>query len=327
MDSIYPLYRARVPADHRCMNTSVSLPATATADIHSARERSGLWLMVAGGAVLGTLGIFLEEAGQSPFMAVWFRCAFGLLALTAWFAVTRRWSELRLIGTARVAAVSAGVLAVVNWLLFFEAIARTSIGVATVVVHVQPFLVMAFGAWWWKERISRSQGMAALAALTGLALASGWLDGALNGVGGSSRYLWGIALALLNSVGYAALTLIALRARGVSPLALAWWQCAVGAVVLVWWPLSQGWPAFGPAWAWLAGLGAIHTGLAYVVLYAGVARLGAGRVAALQFVYPATAVAVEWLVYGRALSASQLLGVVVMLVALVAVGTERSRRA
>jgi hypothetical protein len=38
-------------------------------------------------------------------------------------------------------------------------------------------------------------------------------------------------------------------------------------------------------------------------------------------------VAVEWLVYGRALSASQLLGVVVMLVALVVVGTERSRRA
>ncbi|MGE0349867.1 DMT family transporter [Hydrogenophaga sp.] len=308
------------------MTTSASLSATTSGDSHAARERGGLWLMVAGGAMLGTLGIFLEEAGQSPFMAVWFRCAFGLLALTAWFAATRRWHELRLSGAARVAAVSAGVLAVVNWLLFFEAIERTSIGVATVVVHVQPFLVMAFGAWWWKERVSPAQGIAALAALTGLALASGWLDGALTGAGGSSRYLGGIALALLNSVGYAALTLIALRARSVSPLALAWWQCSVGAVALVWWPLTQGWPAAGPAWAWLAGMGVIHTGFAYMVLYAGVARLSAGRVAALQFVYPATAVAVEWLVYGRALSASQLLGVGAMLVALGVAGAERTRR-
>ncbi len=301
----------------------IAVIATATAAA-SGRERTGIWLMVAGGLMLGTLGIFLEEAGQRPLMAVWFRCAFGLLALTAWFAVTRRWRELRLSGAARLAAVSAGVLAVVNWWLFFEAIERTSIGVATVVVHVQPFLVMAAGAWWWRERITRVQGVAALAALVGLGFASGWVDGAFGGAGWSSRYLWGIALALLNSVGYAALTLIAHRARGVSPLALAWWQCAVGAVVLLGWPLSEGWPAWGATWGWLIGLGAVHTGLAYVVLYAGVARLGAGRVAVLQFVYPASAVAVEWLVYGRALSASQLLGVVVMLAALMAAGAEKS---
>lgn len=308
------------------MNSSASLSSPLASDPQAVRERTGMWWMVAGGLMLGTLGIFLEEAGQSPLMAVWFRCAFGLLALTVWFAASRRWSELRLSGTARLAAVSAGVLAVLNWVLFFEAIARTSIGVATVVVHVQPFLVMAFGAWWWKERITRAQAVAALAALIGLALASGWVDGALTGGGWSSTYLWGIGLALLNSVGYAALTLIANRARGLSPLALAWWQCAVGAVVLLWWPLTQGWPPMGPAWAWLAGLGVIHTGLAYVVLYAGVARLTAGRVAVLQFVYPASAVGVEWLVYGRALSTTQLVGVLVMLVALVVVGAQKAAR-
>ncbi len=309
------------------MNSTATLSTTrSSTEAAGLRERGGIWLMVTGGLMLGTLGVFLEEAGQSPITAVWFRCAFGLLALTAWFAATRRWGELRLSGAARVAAVSAGVLAVVNWLLFFEAIERTSISVATVVVHVQPFLVMAFGAWWWKERITRAQAVAAVASLIGLALASGWVDGALSGVGWSSSYLWGVGLALLNSVGYAALTLIANRARGVSPLALAWWQCAVGAVVLLWWPLTQGWPPAGPAWAWLAGLGVIHTGLAYVVLYAGVARLTAGRVAVLQFVYPASAVAVDWLVYGRALSPSQLLGVLVMLVALVVVGMQRARQ-
>ena len=66
------------------------------------------------------------------------------------------------------------------------------------------------------------------------------------------------------------------------------------AVVLLPWPLMQGLPAFGAAWGWLAGLGVLHTGLAYVVLYAGMARLGTGRIAVLQFVYPGTAVLVDF---------------------------------
>ena len=98
----------------------------------------------------------------------------------------------------------------------------------------------------------------------------------------------------------------------VSPFALAWWQCAFGIVALAWWPWVHGWPATGSTWAWLAGLGVIHTGLAYVILYAGMARLSAGRIAVLQFVYPAAAVLVDWVVYGRALSTVQLAGVLLM---------------
>lgn len=68
--------------------------------------------------------------------------------------------------------------------------------------------------------------------------------------------------------------------------ALAWWQCALGAAVLWVAPVRQGWPAWGASWAWLAGLGLIHTGLAYTLMYAGMARLATARVAVLQFAYP-----------------------------------------
>jgi drug/metabolite transporter (DMT)-like permease len=90
-------------------------------------------------------------------------------------------------------------------------------------------------------------------------------------------------------------------------------------VALAAWPWLHGWPAAGASWAWLVGLGVIHTGLAYVVLYAGMARLSTGRIALLQFVYPASAVGVDWLVYGRALSPVQLGGVALMALALLAV--------
>jgi drug/metabolite transporter (DMT)-like permease len=59
-------------------------------------------------------------------------------------------------------------------------------------------------------------------------------------------------------------------------------------------------------------LGAIHTGLAYVVLYAGVSRLRTSRIAILQFVCPITAILVDWAVYGHTLSVMQIAGVMLM---------------
>ena len=276
--------------------------------------RAGQGLMVAGGLLLATVGVFLERAGQPPLAAVWFRCLFGGLALTAWGAWRGQLGELRLAPRFCAAALAAGLLMILNWSLFFAAIERCPIGVATVVFHVQPLWVIGLAALLLGERVSRRQVMAAAVALAGLALASGLFE---TREAWSSEYMTGLALCLGGSLSYAGVTLIARSAaRGASSFALAWWQCAVGTAVLAWWPLLHGLPAAGPAWGWLAGLGLLHTGLAYVLLYAGMARLPAAQVAVLQFVYPGGAVLVDWLVYGRALDALQLAGIGLMAAAL-----------
>lgn len=282
----------------------------------AAATRQGTWLMVAGGLLLGTLGVFVEEAGQHPFTTVWFRCAFGALALLLWGVFSGRLGELRLQGRALALALAAGVLMILNWALFFAAISRTSIGVATVVFHVQPLWVLALGAWWLHEKVTRAQALATLVALAGLALATGLFDGNATGNTWGPAYALGLLLCLGGSLSYAGVTLIAKLAPGVSSFALAWWQCLVGTVLLAWWPWLHGWPDAGAAWAWLAGLGVVHTGLAYVLLYAGMARLSTSRIALLQFVYPAAAVLVDWAVYGRTLSPLQMVGVAVMGLAL-----------
>lgn len=277
------------------------------------KERDGQWLMVAGGLLLGTLGLFVEEAGQDAMTAVWFRCCFGALALAAWGLATGRLAELRLGRRDLAMAVAAGLLMVLNWTLFFDALERTSIAVATVVFHIQPFWVMALGALWLREPVSRQQAWALPVALGGLALASGLFDetAALN-----RDYVVGLLMCLGGSFSYAGVTLIAKSARSPSSLALAWWQCAVGTLALTAWPLVHGWPAASAAWGWLAAIGVIHTALAYVLLYAGMSRLSAGLIAVLQFVYPASAILIDSLVYGRSLSAAQSLGVGLMAVAL-----------
>ncbi|SDP82498.1 EamA domain-containing membrane protein RarD [Rhodoferax sp. OV413] len=294
--------------------TALALPLSPASP--SLRERQGQWLLIAGGVLLGTIGVFVEEAGQHPLTTVWFRCVFGALALLLWGAGSGRLRELRLHGRSGWVAALTGGLMVLNWVLFFAAIARTSIGVATVVFHIQPIWVMILGAWLLRETVSARQWAATLVALCGLALTTGLLNDIAWPHNAGDGYLLGLLMCVGGSLSYAAVTLIAKTERRLTPFALAWWQCAVGVLILAWVPAVYGWPTSGSSWAWLAGLGVIHTGLAYAILFTGMARLAIGKIAVLQFVYPLAAVVVDWLVYGRTLQTVQLGGVALMALAL-----------
>ena len=274
--------------------------------------------MVGGGVLLGTVGVFVEEAGQDPATTVWFRCVFGLAALLAWGAATGRLRELTgLRGRALAAVAGAGALMIASWGLFFAAIPLCSIAVSTVVFHLQPFWLLAMGAGFLRERVTRAQWMATGAALAGLVLASGVADHPAGWWADRSGYALGLALSVAGSLIYAGASLVGKsESERAGPFALSAGQCAVGTLALSAWPWAHGLPEWGAAWAWLSGLGVLHTGLAYAVLYAGMARLPTGRIAVLQFVYPATAVLVDWAVYGRTLGPLQMAGVALMGVAL-----------
>jgi len=283
------------------------------------RERDGQWLMVAGGALLGTIGVFVEEAHQHPLVTVWFRCVFGALALLAWGWVSGRTKELQLRGNSGWVVCATGGLMILNWALFFAAISHTSIAVATLVFHIQPIWVILFGALFLREAVSPRQWMATLVALGGLVLTTGLVNATAWGAASGCNYVIGLLMCLGGSLCYAAVTILAKTERVLTSYALAFWQCVVGVLVLAWAPFVFGWPEQASAWAWLAGLGVLHTGLAYAVLFAGMARLALGKIAVLQFVYPLTAVLVDWCVYGKTLSTIQLAGVTLMALALWAI--------
>ncbi len=279
--------------------------------------------MIAGGVLLGTVGVFVEEARQHPLVTVLFRCAFGALALLAWGLATGRVRELRVRGRSWAVVVATGLLMVLNWALFFAAIPLTSIGVATIVFHIQPVWIMLFGTLVLREAVAPRQVAAMLAALLGLVLATGLLGG--DAAAWGPDHVSGLLMCLAGSLCYAAVTILAKTEKVVTPFALAWWQCAVGTVLLLWVPLVHGWPQAPSSWAWLAGLGVLHTGLAYAILFAGMARLTLGRIAVLQYVYPLTAIVLDWAVYGRALGAVQLAGVGLMAGALLVVKARQLR--
>ena len=212
------------------------------------------------------------------------------------------------------------------WWLFFTAIQQVHTGVAVVLFHVQPLWVLLLGAWWLKETVPRQRVVSVLVAMVGLVLATGVAGGlSSSGAGHAPGYWVGVGLCLVGALCTATVTVVAKRLGALQVGALAWWQCALGAAVLWVAPVGQGWPAWGASWAWLAGLGLIHTGLAYTLMYAGMARLATARVAVLQFAYPTVAIVVDWVYFQHTLGGWQMAGVVLMLGA-IAAGERGARR-
>ncbi|WP_312530144.1 DMT family transporter [Comamonas sp.] len=276
----------------------------------------GVLPFVLGSALLGSIGIFVHMALAGALTATWFRCAFGLLGLTAWLLWRRQLRFLRLDRSTAVWVLLASVLMVLSWVLFFAAMERISAGVAVVLFHMQPMWVLVLGALCLGERPGRQRVVAVAVAMLGLVLATGVLQQAASPHAAQPQYWWGVGMCLLGAFLTAAVTVMARRLRALPAGVLAWWQCAIGTAVLWMAPATQGWPAWGASWAWLAALGLVHTATAYALIYTGMARLPTGRIAVLQFVYPAVAILVDWQYFGHRLGEWQMVGVVVMGVAI-----------
>ena len=297
------------------MHTDQHIQDEASALASHRPSNGGAWPFVLGCALLGTIGVFAREAHAAPLTATWFRCALGLLGLTCWVAWRRQVRFLRLTRTTGPWIVAAGSLMVLSWSLFFTAIERVPVGVAIVLFHVQPLWVLVLGALCLKESIGRRRVGAVSVAMFGLVLATGIAEHRTGGDGRQSYWL-DVALCLLGAFCMACVTIIARRLRDLPAGILAWWQCAIGTLTLWIWPMQHGWPAWGASWLWLAGLGIVHTGLAYTLIYSGMARLDTGRIALLQFVYPAVAIVIDRIFFGQHLSPLQLTGIAAMSIAI-----------
>ncbi|MFG3349616.1 DMT family transporter [Streptomyces sp. NPDC048018] len=256
----------------------------------------------------GTLGVFVVESGASPFDVVFFRCLFGAVALGLYSLARGFFTGHGLTPRKFGLAALGGMFIVFNWVLLFEAYEVTSISFATVVYHTQPFFLVLLGAVVLRERISAAKLGWLGVAFAGLVLVSGVRPG-------DTASLKGLGLALGAAVLYALSTIVTKRISGVRPHLVALVQVTVGIPLLL--PFADFGAAgrLGGGWGWLAGLGVIHTGLMYVLMYAAYAKLPTARIAVLAFTYPAVAMFADWAVYGHHIGLVQALGVPLIVLA------------
>lgn len=265
-------------------------------------------------AIVGTVGAFATEAGLDPVTTVFWRCVFGAVFLGAW-CLARGYLPDRSLSLTRLAlAALGGVCMVLSWTAFFAGFAMTSIATTTIVYHVQPFFVVLIGVLFLKERITLDQIIWMVGAFVGVVLASGLVasSGAV-----SITWVAGIALTLAAALLYAIATILAKGLGRQRPEITALCQTVVGIVLLA--PFSE---LFRPvpiaSWGWLLGIGILHTGIAYVLMYSAYPRLTTPVIGVLTFIYPLVAIVIDWAIYGRPLGIAQAFGM--MLIALGTLG-------
>jgi drug/metabolite transporter (DMT)-like permease len=268
--------------------------------------------MIAAMAISGTVGVFVLESGQSPYNVVFFRCLFGALSLGLYCAATgllrREHFTRRMLGLSALG----GVFIVFNWVLLFGAFRHASISIATAVYNTQPFLLIGLGVLLLGEKITVLRLAWIALAFVGLLLLLG-LDP--RGLDLRGDLLLGFAMALGAALLYAFAALVIKRMAGVPPQLAALVQVSLGVLLLA--PLADfhALPATLGPWAWLVGMGVLHTGLMYILLYSAIQSLPTARVAVLSFIYPAIALGVDHLFYDQQLGPAQWLGI-----ALIALG-------
>lgn len=282
-------------------------------------EILGKWQMVAAMTLSGTIGLFVMASGQPAMTVVLLRCLIGGISLLALLYWQGGWKNFNV---AQVKWLLLGAAAlIINWLCLFSAYKLSSISIATVVYHVQPFFLLILLAMTQKDGQILRKLPFLLLAFAGVVLSSGLdvqHDFLRSADGHFSQVLVGAGLALLAALLYAFATLATRKLQGIAPAQIAGLQLLVGAVVLV--PMADlsGWSWHWQSWGSLVLLGFVHTGLMYKLMYDAFQKLPATSIATLSFIYPLVALLVDVWFFSTVLSAVQLLGMAMILIAVLA---------
>ena len=274
--------------------------------------KRGTLEMISAMLICGTIGWLVVVSGQPVLDVVFWRCVFGAATLLVICAAMGFLRPGILTRASFGLALLSGAAIVGNWVLLFGSYSRASIAIGTAVYNVQPFLLVLLGALFLGEKVS-AQKLAWLGVsfLGMLAIVSA--HGEAGQVG--SDYLGGIALALGAAALYALAALIIKRLTGVPPHLIALIQAVTGVLLLAPWANLTSLPQASTAWASLATLGIVHTGIMYVLLYGAIQKLPTALTGALSFIYPIAAIFVDWFAFGHRLTPLQWLGVIAILLA------------
>ena len=273
-----------------------------TADLSELIGLAALWgasflFMRLGAAEFGPVALAAVRVGGAALV---------LLPLLRWrgqFGELRRhWRSIFVVGITNSA---------VPFLCFSYAALSITAGLSSIFNASTPLFAAVIGWWWLKDRPSgpRIAGLAiGFAGVLGLA----WEKASFK-PGGSG---WAIVACLAAALMYGlSANYTKRRLQGVAPLAVAAGSQLSAALVLalpaLWW-----WPQVMPsahAWAMVALLAVLCTGVAYLMYFRLIAHIGPANAITVTFLIPAFAVLWGWLFLAEPLTMAMALGCAVIL--------------
>ncbi|MCZ2721609.1 DMT family transporter [Marinomonas sp. 15G1-11] len=278
----------------------------------------------------GTIGYFVISSDQSFWNVVFFRCVIGAIALGAYAYYSGIVRKDFFKPSILLMIILGGITLVANWVFLFASFDYIPFSIATVAYHMQPLFLVLAGALLTKDKLS-----AALLFWLGMAFIGLFLIVELdineirklfydepkpaNENNIESGALFGLLLALSAALLYTATTLITKKVGQIPSTFVALVQVVVGIGMLFPFVDFNRLPEQTSQWIDLLILGAVLTGFMYIIMYDSFQKLPTSLIALLSFIYPVTALFVDYFAFSTQISLLQVVGVIFILLAVSAV--------
>jgi len=277
------------------MNTAVTAPV-----VPDAQERGWLTPLELGllGAIWGASFLFMRVAakdfGAVPLVEA--RLALGSLVLLPFLLRARSqfplklWPKLAIIGA---------VNSAIPFLLFAWAAQRAPAGIGAISNAMTVLFTALVGFLFFHEKIGARRSIALVAGFAGVVVL------ASDKTAGGDQVGWAVAAGATASFLYGiGINLVRRHLTGLPPAAVA--SATLGSTAVMMLPFAIAtWPTHAiPAKSWLSVgmLGVVCTGLAFVMYYRLIARIGASRASTVTYLIPVFGVAWAWLLLDEPLT-------------------------
>ena len=252
------------------------------------KEKSrALLMLILSMVIFGTVGIFRRWIPLPSGLLSFSRGVIGAAVLCVPALITRKKSEPGVIKKNLPLLLVSGALIGVNWILLFEAYNHTTVSVATLCYYMAPVFIIAASPIVLREKLTLKKICCLLAAVFGMLLVSGVfgdtagasLQGVLFGLGAAALYA---SVILINKK----LTDVPAATRTVIQIGTA--ALAVLPYVLLTDGLDYS-VLDGRGVALLLLMGAVHSGVAYLLYFGALPHLSAQTAAIFSYIDPVVA--------------------------------------
>ncbi len=257
--------------------------------------------------IFGTNGILVHHISLASSQIILMRTLIGGLLLTL-IVLLRGGFDRAGIRADLLPLLLGGSVLGLNWVALFEAYRQLNVSLATLIYYVGPILVLLFSPVLFREKLNSRKITSVVLVAIGLVCISGSI--ALRGM--SMR---GLLTAVVSALFYAAVIIFNKRITHTGGLQTAALELDIAfVIVLIYMMLTVGLPH--PAVSdipWIAVIGLVNTGLAYLLYFSGLQKLPAQSAALISYVDPVSALVFSALFLHETMTPVQILGAVLII--------------
>ena len=260
--------------------------------------------------VFGTIGIFVRYISLPSGFIAFTRGIMGTLFLLAVMLITKKKLDFSAIRKNLWLLIISGVFIGINWILLFEAYRFTTVASATLFYYLSPVFVILAAPLVLGERLTLKKIVCIICALAGVVLVSGVAE---SGIVGGKGMLLGCGAAVF----YASVVLLNKHMKDIPSYDMTVVQLFSASVTILPYTLLTediSLEAFSPkAVIMLLIVGAVHTGLAYVLYFGSVKALPAQTAAIFSYIDPVVAIILSAILLAEPLTLLGAVGAVLIL--------------